>query len=53
MTQERNTERPRADSEERQDARLPFDRRAWADTNNEAQESLRRQYGREARYGDS
>ena len=29
--------------------RLPFDRSEWALTNSEAQDSLRRQYGREAR----
>ena len=28
---------------------LPFDRREWALLNSEAQDSLRRQYGREAR----
>ena len=28
---------------------LPFDRREWALMNSEAQDSLRRQYGREAR----
>ena len=34
--------------EDRQD-RLPFDRREWAQTTGEAEVSLRRQYGREAR----
>ena len=47
--------RDRADREARPDAetgaqgRLPFDRREWALMNSEAQDSLRRQYGREAR----
>ena len=47
--------RDRADRDARPDAetggqgRLPFDRREWALMNSEAQDSLRRQYGREAR----
>ena len=37
------------DTETGEQGRLPFDRREWALMNSEAQDSLRRQYGREAR----
>ena len=37
------------DAEEQERGRLPFDRREWALMNAEAQDSLRRQYGREVR----
>ena len=43
---ERET-RPETENAER--GHLPFDRREWALMNAEAQDSLRRQYGREAR----
>ncbi len=36
-------------AEEQERGRLPFDRREWALMNAEAQDSLRRQYGREVR----
>ncbi len=39
----------RPDTETVEQGRLPFDRREWALMNSEAQDSLRRQYGREAR----
>ena len=40
-------------AENEENGRLPFDRREWALMNSEAQDSLRRQYGREARgYAD-
>ena len=40
-------------AENAENSRLPFDRREWALMNSEAQDSLRRQYGREARkYAD-
>ena len=39
----------RSDAETGEQGRLPFDRREWALMNSEAQDSLRRQYGREAR----
>ena len=52
MTEERVAQpgreiRPEQELAER--GRLPFDRREWALVNAEAQDSLRRQYGREAR----
>ena len=39
----------RPDTETGEQGSLPFDRREWALMNSEAQDSLRRQYGREAR----
>ena len=39
----------RPDAETVEQGRLPFDRREWALMNSEAQDSLRRHYGREAR----
>ncbi len=39
----------RLTAEEQERGRLPFDRREWALMNAEAQDSLRRQYGREVR----
>ena len=39
----------RPDAETGEQGRLPFDRREWALMNSEAQDSLRRQYGGEAR----
>jgi len=43
---ERETQ-PGTENAER--GRMPFDRREWALMNSEARDSLRRQYGREAR----
>ena len=43
------TEERRGETRAEEAGRLPFDRGAWAQTTEEARDSLRRQYGREAR----
>ncbi len=47
-----NQERNGTYGQEEQRGALPFDRHEWAQRGAEAEESLRRQYGREARTRD-
>ena len=48
-TEERREPQANGMKAEEERGRLPFDRQEWARRNAEAQDSLRRQYGREVR----